>query len=366
MKWKINSLQLATAIVFPMVGSLLGTGIFLTFKTSGINSYITVLLTGLIGFFYLLLLLYIMNYDHDKNLSQIITDVFGKVIGTILNILLIIITIILGISFFFGTTSFISTLLLSRTPFMIITLLLMLIIYITTSKGFQTISRTIEVILAINIILFIIPCIDLIPQTEIDNFKPFLEHGFTPILHSSMLLISVSIFPIYLIFSSSKNNFIDKNKYNKRIILFYIISIFIMFFIFFGTIGIFGQYLIEVYRYPEYMVTQKVSFFNFIDRIEKLITMQWVLGDCMYLTLILYYICSNFKQKDDRPNKFILIVLIIIILLTANFYFKNNFMYNHYIYHIFPYICFCILPIILLVGIGVFIKNKKKKDKITS
>ena len=122
---------------------------------------------------------------------------------------------------------------------------------------------------------------------ELDNFKPVLEHGLKNPFVGGILITLTNILPIFLVLTIPKNNITDKKNYNKVIIISYVISTFIFFLITIFTIGILSKYLISIYQYPEYIILQKISFLNFIERIENLITMQWIFGCIIYLSLLI-------------------------------------------------------------------------------
>ena len=162
--------------------------------------------------------------------------------------------------------------------------------------------------------------------------------------------------PIFTILMIPKNNIVDNKNYNKTILIAYAIGSSIIIIISTLTIGILGQYLTDIYQYPEYIVLKKISLFDFIDRIENIICIFWIFSTFISISMCSYYITNTIK-KNDKPKKLAIIVVTIIVLLSINV-FKNNTTFNYYIINIYPYI----LSILLLLSIIIAIKIKHKKN----
>ncbi len=138
--------------------------------------------------------------------------------------------------------------------------------------------------------------------------------------------------------------------------IFYIISILFILLISVFTIGVLGQYLASFYQYPEYILLKKVNLFGFIDRIENILSIGWILSTYATLTLIIYYI-SNFIKKNDKGN-IIPFIITLLIILSSIFIFKNNTTFNMYITNIYPYIISILFIIMIIISVTILIKKK--------
>ena len=351
-KNKINSLQLGSLILCPILSSSLGIGLYNAIQIAKVDSYIGIFISSILGIIPLLLIIYISKFEQDKNIIEKINILYGKTIGTFINFLIVFILFIIGITILFGICNFIVTQFLANTPIIYVAITFGIISIYAVSKGIETISRTQFIFTFIIAIIFITLAITLYPEFDKSNLKPILEYGINPPLKVGILNLFTNIIPIFIILIIPKNNICDNEKYTKYIIIFYVISILFILLISIFTIGVLGQYLASFYQYPEYILLKKVTLFNFIDRIENFLSIGWILSTYATLTLIIYYI-SNFIKTDDKA-KFNPLFITILIVLTSVLIFKNNTSFNNYITNTYPYIISILFILIILISITIF------------
>ena len=354
-KWKINSLQFSTLLSFTILSTLIGIGFNNVTRIAKIDSYISVLISYIIGFIPILLFIYLFN--QEKNINELTKDIFGKTIGTIINYLLLIPITIIGICSVYSISNFMVSQFLSDTPIIIIYVVPSLVILYGLIKGIETISRTSLILYVIMILLFFIAILGLVPQIEFNNYKPMLENGITAPLKGAIIFILSDIIPLFTMLSISKKNIINKEKTTKSIIIFYTISILIMFLNIAMTIGTLGIHLTDMYQYPEYMVLKQITLFDFLDRIENFVTIQWIFRTFMLVTIVVYYIQNTIK-KDDNSKTLPAIILAIIIFLDI-IIFKNNTIFTNFTLKIYPYSNLLLFIIMIIISIGVFIKKRR-------
>ena len=247
---------------------------------------------------------------------------------------------------------------LSDTPIIIIYIIPSIVILYGIIKGIETLSRTSLILYVIMIILVIIAILGLAPQIEFNNYKPILENGLTKTIKGALIFILSDIIPIFILLTISKKNIINKEKTTKSIILFYTLSIIIMFTNIFMTIGTLGIHLTDMYQYPEYMVLKQISFFNFLDRIENFVTIQWIFRTFILVSLVVFYIKNTIKK--DSNSKTIPALILTTIILLCLIIFKNNTIFTYFATYIYPYSNLALFIIIIITSITVFIKNKRR------
>lgn len=362
MKWKINSLQYTALMAFPIIGTIIGIGSQIVFGISSVDSYISIIVTGILGFIYLGMLYYILSYKKSASLFDINRDILGKTLGNICNIILCIIGIVIATTSLFSISNFVSSQYLIRTPLFLVSILIIIVVMFNVSKGFQVISRVGTIILLINFTLFFVAVLGLIPDINTNNIKPFMGEGIGNVFRGGILLMFTNIVPIFLIGSIRMDNIVDMDKIKKYGTIVYVFSILICFCIVFVTATALGKYLIAMYQYPEYLVTQKISFMDFIDRIENLIAMQWIFGAIMYISIVIYFVTEFISHKEeDKPNGTIIFVISGLVLILGNVCFKNNTIFDYFIENIYPFICMGAFIFISLLFILVLLKKRKAK-----
>ena len=357
-KEKINSLQLASFIISFIIASLTGIGIYIATEGAVIDAWISVIISAMMGIVPLVMILYLFNFEQDKTITEKINYIFGKYLGFVINFLIVGIVFIIAATDLFNIANFLITQFLSETPLLVICLLFCGVSFYAITKGFETISRVNLIFVGILISFFVIFIATLIPQVQVENYMPILVNGIDKPIMSGFLVMLANIVPIFLILIVPKKNITDKKKLNKYLIVFYIIGVICAIASMVIIVGILGEYLIKSYQYPEYAVLKKISLFGFIERIENLLSLQWILSCFSLLTLCIYYISNTIKKV--KKNKLVSIGVIAITIIMVLTLFKSNTHFNLYIYYIYPYILLGLLGLFVIVMIGAWVKKKKK------
>ena len=355
---KISYLEFASIVIIQVVTMFSGIIITVLKEGAGINSWLSALISYIIGLIIIYLIMYISNYHKDLPLNKKIKTLFGNKIGFIINIIISIVLIILGITILYNTINFILSQLLYRTPFIISCSLFMLLIIYNTNKGINVISKTSIILLAINLFLYTINILALVKQIDINNFLPLLKEDTNNIFPTSLKLVSINMLPLIILLIIPKNALTEPNKYNKTLIISYLLGVIISFFLVITTFGVLGTNLVKTFEYPTYIVLRKITLLGFLERIENIISLQWITGAFSYLTIIIYTISKNISTNSNKTNKYInTITGIILLILTINI-FKNNIIFYSYLIKIFPYIM-SILAIVYIIIIFKIILSKK-------
>lgn len=357
---KINTLGLSSIMVFMMVNMYSGINLTLIKNTTGINALLAVLLSNIIGLIPLLLFFYISKYKSDLPLNSKINSLFKKT-GQIINLLLSLIILTIGITILYNTTNFISSQLLFRTPMLLISIIIIAIAIYHNTKGITSITRVSLILLILNIVLFILSFFSLIPDIKIDNFLPFLKEDTQNIFLNALKLTSINILPIITILIIPKENTNNPKKYTKNIVTAYLTSCLITLLVIIETYGILGNSLIKIYEYPEYIVLNKVILFDFLERIENIISNYWLIGGYIYITIIIYYISSSSSLSKKVNKLFLNIAIGIIIIVLSTIIFKNNTIFYHYIKNIYPYITLSLFLFYLIISLKIFFDKSISK-----
>ena len=356
MKEKINNLELSSTIFLILFSCTIGIAPYTTIKIAGINAYIGVIIGTIIGLVPLLMFIYISNYEIDKPLYIKTKIIFGKVLGTIINIILIILYLILATTILFNTSNFIISQYLTDTPIILVTIIFALTGYHAINKGINTITKTSLIYTIIIIVLFILATIGLIPEIELDNLKPILEYGINKPFIAGLTYSLILTIPISSLVTIPKSNIDNYQKTTKYIIITYLITTIMVFFMSFVTSACLGKYLLLQYQYPVYMTLKRISIFGFIDRIENFLSIEWILSSFIVYTIPLCYIKDTITNKNNKIIN--LIIIIITIVLSINI-FKNNTSFNYYLDSIYPYILLSLLIVFIIIFIFTCIKKKK-------
>lgn len=356
---KISNLEFGSLFIVLIITINSGINKGLLLDNTGINTWFTLLISYILGIIPILLFLYISNHLENNTLNEKIKLLYQK-LHILLKVILFIVFFILGFTLLFNISKIVTSQFLYRTPPFLCSLLLMIVTSHAANKGINTISRLSLILLTFNLILYFISYSSLIEFFDIENLKPFLKEETKEIFKTSLLVCSDVILPILILLVIPKNQIDHKNKYNQTVIISYIIGCIISISIVALSMGILGVYLTKLFEHPEYIVLKKVKLFGFLERIENIVYNQWVFGNFIYISLIVYYLKSTIKIKII-DKKYITYIIAILLLVCSTLIFKNNTYFNNYISNIFPYIIAILFPIYIILAIKTHINKKKGK-----
>lgn len=359
---KISCLEFSSLIIVEVVTMLAGINMTILKEDAGINSWISALIAYIIGFIPILLVIYISNYRQDLNLHQKINNLYGKFIGLIINTILSLLLLILAITILYNINNFILSQLLSRTPFIVSSTLFMLLIIYNVNKGINVISKTSLLLLILNLVLFTINILSLSTQIDITNFLPLLKENTQNILPTSLKIASINILPLITILMIPKDRLTIPKKYNKTIIISYIIGIIISFSLVIVTFGVLGINLVNAFEYPAYIVLRKIKLLGFLERIENIVSLQWIIGSFIYLSIIIYTLSKSIPLKSKKSHKYINIIIGVLLIFLTTYIFKDNTIFDTYVVKLFPYIMGTFIIIYILIIIKILLSKKQNTN----
>lgn len=160
--------------------------------------------------------------------------------------------------------------------------LLLLCIYIV-NKGYHTLIKTMELSTYILIIMFIFSIGLLIPYIDMNNFA-----NINYFVSKKFIYISLLIFLSFIAI-----NYLNDYKLNYKV---YLLSIVNIIFIKLLIIGILSQTLENVFNYPYISVLKKISYFDFFERLEGILALQYLFDYLFLLSLFILTIKTLIKD----------------------------------------------------------------------
>ena len=334
----------ATSLFFLTRSLFFGLGISLICKYADKDTYIGAIIGTFLG------LIIIMCYRFIIKHKEIpLSDLFNqnKIMGMITRIFFLIASIIILIYSLLIYKTFVSSFLLATTPvFMILIPWFLLLIYYAFG-GINMIHKIASVLFPISIILSLLSIISIFGNFDFDNFLPILTTAPKSMFMTILAFAGISSFPGLLT--------LHLNKKTDNYVRYYLIGALSIIIAILCINGVFGEVLVNVFRFPEYMVLKQVKLFNFIEKIENILSIAWAFDLFITSSFALYSI------KTLVPRKHNTIFTIIILGLTGiliDKFFDFNYIYELIAYYTLPYIslAFSIIIIILL-----FYQIKKRK-----
>jgi len=281
----------------------------------------------------------------ENNTNSLIESASKKKI--FIYILISLVFIYIGIAIL---TNLITSIYLTEINPILLALPLLILLLYGAFKGKIIIARISVLILIFALILALSIILNLIPEVEIKNYLPLFNNSIWDILLQGFNFACYSSAPLMLLSLYSPKE-IDSYK-NTSLLKAYLVSCLMVSIIFILTIGVMGIDMASLYRYPEYIVLKKVSFFRFINNIENFNAFFWILT---YLFLIVIA-GSHLKESIDKltNTKWWFIGISIILFFSIVF---TTFRNINFILLLYKYQSFILAGLILLF----FMVNINKK-----
>ena len=352
---KINNIGYSSIIFFITETMFLHIGLTEILNSAETNSIYSVLLGGLISILVLYFIIKLFNYKKDLNIFVKIEIIFGKLIGNIINLFLVLLIILYFTYSLWSINTYVQNKYLDSTPSFIIILLFLIPVVLSQVKGIKTISKASLILLLITTLIIAFSIFNLYSSIDIDNFKPFFYKSFFIVLKNAFIFSSYFVTPVFMILVTPKDNIYNNINLTRKITFFFIISIINLLLLFIFIIGIFGIDLAKILSYPEYSLMKKINFFDFIQHIENISTIEWLFSIFITSSFSLNFIKEYLNYK--KINNIIYFFIIIVCFLLALVLFNNTTIANNMIKKYFILIYY--IPIlIILISSNILKRNK--------
>lgn len=334
----------ATPLFFLTRSLFFGLGISLICKYTNKDTYIGAIIGMLLGLLIILAYRSIIRAKKKQSLNQIFAQ--HKIIGTIARTLLLIASIIILIYTLLTYKTFVSSFLLATTPvYMILIPWLILLIYAAFS-GLSMIHKLATALLPISIVLSLLSIISIYGNFDYYNFLPVLTTKPSDMFMTIISFAGISALPgiLTLHFDSDVQHYV---KY-------YLLSAILVVIAILCINGVFGEVLVNVFRFPEYMVLKQVKLLDFIEKVENILSIAWSFD--LFITSA-FSIYSIKELVPKKHNNWSTLIIIIIVAILIDKFFDFNYINELFVYYALPYISF-ILPIIIISLFYYLLKKK--------
>ncbi len=306
----------------------LGFGFSVLLNISNKDSWICFLCGSILG----LLFVYALSKIKENMKSLTLKDHLGK--SKLFKIIILTIFFLFNVfimsQLLFILETFASSFFLIHSPKFFILIPIVFLIYRITIKSWSTIGRISEIFMPLSLVIVIFSIIFLTTYGQIENFKPLFTESTFDFIKSTLYYASFSSAPFLLLLNAPLKD--------TKLVKGYILSTLSILLIGTLIIAVLGPNLIQIYRFPEYMILKKIKIFVFLEKIENIISITWILD--VFMTLAIS--ANNIRHTLPKKANAITFSSILLILYFFVIYLGE-------IYHIELQIYF-ILPIIL----GVF------------
>ncbi|WP_158630027.1 endospore germination permease [Cohnella sp. AR92] len=334
-KGRISTRQLAILIVFMTVGDSILILPSLTAEAADQNAWLSVILGGALAMPVLWIWGALARFYPQANLIEIVQSLLGKWLGGA-------VALYYSVYFFFVAAGLIRELgdfftiqILAQTPLRAIHLLLLFVLAWGLAKGLEPIVRTGELFFPWFLLMLTALIVCLTPNLRPVNLKPFLSEGISPVLHGSLYVL---VYPFAeLVALLMVLPYVNRKANTKRD--YYLAALFgglIMLIIVLFSLLVLGPFLTSNQVYPTYALAKKVNIGNFLQRVEAVVAIIWVLST-FFKTAIHSYafllgMAETFKLQGYRRliGPYVLLQFGMAYIITPNFTFYTDVLYKYW------------------------------------
>jgi len=362
---KINSFSITTLLLSLCCATFYGVFSSYIINNSKNSSLISITIGFIISLLLSKLLLIFFNKKEEMNYTEKIKYAFPK-LSIIINIISILCSIFGYILITYRLTTFLSNEYLIETPRYLISLLILILTYYTSSKGFETTIRVSVITFFISVVIFFFDFFSLVNQIDFQNYLPLINVSYKNIIISSIVFALYFSIPIIYLNIVPISRIKDKHNFKKYYYVMIISSFVIIFTSLFTILGVNGYKVTETFDYPVYSTLKRIRLFTILDSLENVSISAWFLFIINVSNVMLVYIFSSlkeiFKLNKKKSNIFNIIIMIICFSIS-NFIFSNNNFNESYSYIYIPIIFLIITLLIVVISL---IKLKRKEKKYTN
>jgi len=360
-KFKISNLSFCFIYLVLLNSTLLGMLFPYVLYEANTSVFISLLISYVIGLIPLFIYFKIFNFLPDKNIFEKIEYAFPKIISKILIFIIFILFLGIGVIIFWRLTTFISSEFLIETPSLFISIILATPILYLVLYDYDVIARLSFFCILLGFGLLIFNVIALSSQFDLQNLKPLLNNDFMHLSKSSVTYSIIFIMTSFMTLAIPKNNILKNEKTNKYIFISYTISYLFIAMIFFSIISVLGINISKLYTFPSYAVLKTINIFSFVQNLENINILIWVLFMTFTSAFCLLFLksamSSIFKFTKKRINIITSIVLFIIFFILTLLLIPFESVINKYKYVYVPLLIYFVILVLLLI---VYIAGKVK------
>lgn len=327
----------------------LGFGYSVILSLTNYDSWICFLLGTLIGIILIYAISKLKENMKDQTLKEYLKE--RKLLKCMVLTIFFLFNLFIMSQLLFILETFASSFFLIHSPPFYILIPIVYLLYRITVKGWHTIGRIGEIFMPISFIITLFSLAVLIPSGSFDRFFPIMNHSTIDMIKSTIFFAFYSSAPFLLLLNAPMTDTKLIRKYLLSTATIIVTGILI--------IGVLGPNLIQIYRYPEYMILKKIKAFEFLEKIENIVSITWILDVFMTLSISSHNIRLTLPQKWNK----VLFILILLFLYCFVIYLGNIYFVELDVYDYLPIILGVFEMILILL---LYFGHKKRKKTLSN
>ncbi|MCA0969322.1 endospore germination permease [Halobacillus litoralis] len=329
------------------------------------DAWLSVIVAILVGLLLSLFYSKVGKEAEGKTFVQAAQYAFGPWIGRVLNLFYLMFLYILSALVLRNIGDFMTTQIIPETPLQFTHILFLLVIIAGAYLGIEAMGRSAEIFIPWMVLLLIFMVISVAPQINMEHLKPHFENGIWPPIKASGIVIGtpyLEMITLLMIYPYVKEGIKKTHGWmlgsvigGLALLLITLISLLVL-----------GADLTGLNAYPTYKVGEKINIAGFLEGLEIIIAIIWMITIFFKLIILVYSttvgVAQFLNMDDHRPLLLPLgmgTVVLSIIAYPDVAYFET---FVGETWSAYALTHGLLLPLVLLVGLLVRKKFSKRKQ----
>ncbi|MCJ8008315.1 endospore germination permease [Lederbergia wuyishanensis] len=365
-KERISSLQMTMLIYPTVVATAILSVPSITAYYAPHDLWMSPIFSSIVGFITVFIAYKLYKLYPKETIIQSVEKIIGKVPGKIIGFFILFFYIMTTGEIIRDYSEFIVGSFLFKTPTVVITGTMVLLCAATVHAGLEVLGRLAQLFFPLFVIPLFIFFLLLIPNYDIKNIFPILEHGILPPLKGSIILggwfSELFLITFFLPFLKDEKKVLKHGFTNVLAIMvtLVLVNLTVLF-----VLGVATASKV----YPLMNVGRYISYADFFENLESVIMAVWIVGAFIKISVAYYAVVIGTAQWLNLSDYKLIIWPIAILIVEFSFWSlpssMRNFMIAITVYAPYSIFMQTVLPFFLLL-IALFRKRKKKKTKITT
>lgn len=311
--YKIGKVEAIFAISIVMVNRIILNLPYSILENTSTGSVLNLIYVGAIGLVLVLLINKMFKAFPSSDIIDLAEFSGGRIFKTIISIFFICLLFLTLFSTVIDFTNLLKIIYFHRSPAIFIILFFILALLISNLIGLRSIAKTISLILPFTVISILFTFCAVFDSISIDSFTPILGDGYKSVFVNGITnLFSFSIIIFFFFFKPLLKNSFD---FPKVTVISFIISWILLLLTVLSLLIAFPAIHASSTINFLYSLARKIELGNFLQRLDAIFIILWILCVFSYLSIITYIITTVFKKLTLSTERNMFAYLVSIILL---------------------------------------------------
>ncbi|MHB9143962.1 MAG: GerAB/ArcD/ProY family transporter [Symbiobacteriia bacterium] len=287
-----------------IVGFMVGTAIlYPVAPAAGRDAWLAVPLGGLLGLLLALVYTSLLARFPGLTVVEIAARTLGRWLGGAVGFLFSLFALHTAGLILRTSWEFLATTIFKLTPPSVTAVTLTLLIWYATRGGLEVIARTAQVLVPLGIVVPTLVSLSIVGEVHVKNLLPVLEHGWIPVIHGSLQVLSIPAAQVMLF--TMVLPYMRPAAAGRRVVLSAIvITTLLGALVVLRYLAMFGPLAMHL-TFPAFSAVSALNMANFLQGLEGAMVVVWIAATFVKTTVSFYAgvlgLAQSLGLRDYRP-----------------------------------------------------------------